>query len=179
MDEYYRVPTLALLSILVAVFAVLYARARTLRTLLWLLGWSMAITRLAMQGSSYGRHGIGLAISNTAMALAALMLLGSVSPIHVQNKIKASYIAVFAAPLILYSVLTSLYPDPGVFLQGSGLGGCHCCCSRCRALERAEKPAAALVYPCVRLLPCRRHVSGWRLLANTIWCCAWRTAGSA
>ena len=117
MDEYYRVPTLALLSILVAVFAVLYARARTLRTLLWLLGWSMAITRLAMQGSSYGRHGIGLAISNTAMALAALMLLGSVSPIHVQNKIKASYIAVFAAPLILYSVLTSLYPDPGIFLK--------------------------------------------------------------
>jgi two-component system, NtrC family, sensor kinase len=117
MDEYYRVPTLALLSILVAVFAVLYARARTLRTLLWLLGWSMAITRLAMQGSSYGRHGIGLAISNTAMALAALMLLGSVSPIHTRNKIKASYIAVFAAPLILYSVLTSLYPNPGIFLR--------------------------------------------------------------
>ena len=117
MDEYYRVPTLALLSILVAVFAVLYARARTLRTLLWLLGWSMAITRLAMQGSSYGRHGIGLAVSNTAMALAALMLLGSVSPIHVKNKIKASYIAIFAAPLILYSVLTSLYPAPGVYLR--------------------------------------------------------------
>ena len=117
MDEYYRVPTLALLSILVAVFAVLYARSRTLRTLLWLLGWSMAITRLAMQGSSYGRHGIGLAISNTAMALAALMLLGSVSPIHIRNKIKASYIAVFAAPLILYSVLTSLYPDPALFLR--------------------------------------------------------------
>ena len=117
MDEYYRVPTLALLSILVAVFAVLYARSRTSRTLLWLIGWSMAITRLALQGSTYGRHGFGLAISNTAMALAALMLLGSVSPIHVLNKIKTSYIAIFAAPLIVYSVLTSLYPEPGIVLR--------------------------------------------------------------
>jgi len=117
MDEYYRVPTLALLSILVAVFAVLYARSRTSRTLLWLIGWSMAITRLAMQGSSYGRHGIGLAISNTAMALAALMLLGSVSPIHTKNKIKASYIAVFAVPLSIYSVLSSLYPEPAIALR--------------------------------------------------------------
>lgn len=117
MDEYYRVPTFALLSILVAVFAVLYARSRTSRTLLWLIGWSMAIARLALQGSSYGRHGIGLAISNTAMALAALMLLASVSPIHTRNRIKSPYIAVFAVLLILYSALTSLYPEPGTILR--------------------------------------------------------------
>jgi two-component system, NtrC family, sensor kinase len=117
MDEYYRVPTLALLSILVAVFAALYARSRTSRTLLWLVGWSMAITRLALQSAPFGRNGIGLAISNTAMAMAALMLLGSVSPIHLRNKIKSVYIAVFAAPLLLFSVLTSLYPSPGSFLR--------------------------------------------------------------
>src|SRR5579862_1166733 len=117
MDDYYRVPTLALLSILVAVFAVLFARSRTPRTLLWLIGWSMAITRLALQSGAYGRHGVGLAISNTAMALAALMLLGSVSPIHIKNKIKSSYVAIFAAPLILFSFLTSLYPEPGLFLR--------------------------------------------------------------
>src|SRR5579883_762025 len=112
MDEYYRVPTLALLSILVAVFAALFARSRTSRTLLWLIGWSMAIARLVLQSDAYGRHGAGLAISNTAMALAALMLLASVSPIHRKNKIKYFYVAVFAAPLILYSVLISLYPEP-------------------------------------------------------------------
>jgi two-component system, NtrC family, sensor kinase len=117
MDEYYRVPTLALLSILVAVFAALYARSRTPRTLLWLIGWAMAITRLVLQSTAYGRQGVGLAISNTVMTLAALMLLGSVSPIHTQNKIKSAYIAVFAAPLIVFSVLTSLYPSPGIFLR--------------------------------------------------------------
>jgi two-component system, NtrC family, sensor kinase len=117
MDEYYRVPTLALLSILVAVFAVLYARSRTHRTLLWLIGWSMAIARLVLQSSTYGRYGIGLAISNTAMALAALMLLASVSPIHTRNTIKSFYLAVFAAPLVVFAVLISLYPSPGFALR--------------------------------------------------------------
>ncbi len=117
MEDYYRVPTLVLLSILVAVFAALYLRSRTPRTLLWLIGWTLAITRLALQASLYGRHGVGLAISNTAMALAALMLLGSVSPIHARSKIKISSIAIFAAPLVLFSVLTSLYPSPGIFLR--------------------------------------------------------------
>lgn len=121
MDEYYRVPTLALLSILVAVFATLFARSRTPRTFLWLIGWSMAIARLVLQSNAYGRQGPGLAISNTAMALAALMLLGSVSPIHSKNKIKFFYLGVFAAPLIVYSVLTSLYPEPGIILRSVDL----------------------------------------------------------
>ncbi|MBV8630540.1 MAG: hypothetical protein JOZ83_06415 [Silvibacterium sp.] len=117
MDEYYRVPTLALLSILVAVFAVLYFRARTYRTLFWLIGWALAITRLVLQGNPYGRHGIGLAVSNTAMALAALMLLASVSPVHIGKRVRLTYLAAFACPLILYAVLASLYPNPGRFLR--------------------------------------------------------------
>jgi len=117
MDDYYRVPTLALLSILVAVFVALYARSRSRRTLLWLIGWSLAITRLVMEETRWGRHGAGLAISDTAMALAALMLLGSVSPIAFRSRIVSSYIVVFAAPLTLFSVLTSLYQSPGVLLH--------------------------------------------------------------
>ena len=117
MDEYYRVPTLALLSILVAVFTALYVRSRTYRTLFWLIGWTLAIARLALQGNAFGRHGIGLAISNTALALAALMLLASVSPIHLRNKVRLTYLAAFAGPLLLYSVLSSLYPSPGIVLR--------------------------------------------------------------
>jgi two-component system NtrC family sensor kinase len=117
MDEYYRVPTLALLSILVAVFAALYARSRTPRTLLWLIGWTLAITRLALQASAHGRHGVGLAVSNTAMALAALMLLGSLSPIFIKGKTEVLHLVGLALPLTLFSVLTSLHPSPGIFLR--------------------------------------------------------------
>ena len=117
MDEYYRVPTLALLSILVAVFAALYLRSRSRRTLFWMVGWAMAIARLALQAGAYGRHGVGLAVSNTAMALAALMLLASVSPIHIRTRARAAYLPAFAGPLVLFSVLTSLYPFPGIFLR--------------------------------------------------------------
>ena len=117
MDEYYRVPTLALLGILVAVFAALYIRSRSRRTFFWLIGWALAIARLVLQGSPNGRHGVGLAVSNTAMALAALMLLASVLPIHLRSKVRAVYLAGFAGPLILYSVLSSLYPSPGLLLR--------------------------------------------------------------
>jgi signal transduction histidine kinase len=40
-----------------------------------------------------------------------------VSPIHNQNKIRTPYVALFAAPLVLYSVLTSLYPEPRLSLR--------------------------------------------------------------
>ncbi len=118
MDEYYRVPTLALLSILVAVFAALYIRSRSRRTLLWSIGWVMAITRLFLQASPHGRHGAALAVSNTAMELAALMFLGSVSPTYfVKSRFKISYIFIFAVPLVGFTVLTSLFPSPGIFLR--------------------------------------------------------------
>jgi len=119
MDEYYRVPTLALLATLVAVFAALFVRSRTYRTLLWLIGWSMAVVRMAMQVTPYGRHGLGLAVSSTANQLAALMFLGSVSPVflYVKSRTMVPYIAAFAVPLVVFTVLTSLYPAPGIFLR--------------------------------------------------------------
>jgi len=122
MDEYYRVPTLILLSLLVAVFAALYWRLRTRRNLLWLIGWMMASVRLGMQMSPYGHSGWGRAISNAAMELAALMFLGSLSPLEFGKRIRVQYVTVFAALLVSFSIMSALYPAPGPFLHAFNVG---------------------------------------------------------
>jgi two-component system, NtrC family, sensor kinase len=117
MDDFYRVPTLTLLGILVAVFAALYARSRTPRRLLWLIGWTMAVVRLCMQASKFGQTGIGQAISNSSMVLAALMFLESLSPVVIVRRLRISYVALSAIPPVFFAASVALDPSPGRFLH--------------------------------------------------------------
>lgn len=117
MDEYYWVPSFVLLSILVSVFATLYWQSRTARRLLWLIGWTMAVLRLALELSPFGHSGWGLAISNSAMELAAVMFLGSLSPLEFGGRVRVQYVTVYGALLVLFSVLTAFYPSPGIVLR--------------------------------------------------------------
>lgn len=118
MQNQYTVPTLALLGMIVAVFAALYLRSQTTRRLLWLIGWSMTVIRLAFQTSDTGTHGLGLAISNISIELAGLMFLGSLSPIRFIRKPNIPYVVAFGVPLVLLAALSSLFPQPGLFLRG-------------------------------------------------------------
>ncbi len=118
MNELYRVPALTLLSMLLIVFALLYLQTRTTRRLLWLVGWSMTVLRLAMEVAGARSTGIGFAVSNASMALAPLMFLGSMSPLAFKRFPKILYAYVFAVPLVLFAVLISLYPQPHAFVIG-------------------------------------------------------------
>ena len=117
MNDYYRVPTLMLLSLLVAVFAALYARCRTQRRLLWLIGWTMVTVRLAIVASGSGEGGIGKAISDSSMMLGAVMFLGSLSPVEFGKRIKISYVIPFSVPLLFFVVSTAVDPTPGLALH--------------------------------------------------------------
>ena len=66
---------------MLVVFVLLYLQARTPRRLLWLVGWALAVLRLAMEIAGVRTHGAWLAVSNASMVLAALMFLGSMSPL--------------------------------------------------------------------------------------------------
>jgi two-component system, NtrC family, sensor kinase len=112
MDDSYRVPTLTLLCILVAVFAALYARSRTQRRLLWLIGWTMAAVHVAVLGCRFSHNGVWRAFSNCTMMLAAVMFLGSLSPIALGRLVRIPYVILFATPLIIFAALTSLVPAP-------------------------------------------------------------------
>jgi two-component system, NtrC family, sensor kinase len=117
MTELYRVPALTLLSTLLVVFALLYLQMRTTRRLLWLIGWSMAVLRLAMEVAGMRSPGLGLAVSNACMVLAPLMFLGSMSPLGFKRRPKILYVFAFAVPVLVFTVVASFNPDPRLTLR--------------------------------------------------------------
>ena len=117
MDDTYRVPTLSLLAVLVAVFGALYARSRTHRRLFWLIGWAMATIRVALMAANLADHGAGKAASESAMMLAAVMFMGALSPALWGRRIKISYVIPFSIPLLFFAISTSLDESPGLFLH--------------------------------------------------------------
>lgn len=118
MADYYRVPTLILLGMSLAVFAGLYARSRVSRRLFWLLGWTLAVIRLALQVTPAGSVGIGSAVSDVCMMLAALMFLGSMSLTEGGGRVRVFHLVALGIPLVLFTALVSLYPLPGKALHG-------------------------------------------------------------
>src|SRR5215470_15416388 len=117
MTEFYRVPALTLLSILLVVFVLLYLQTRTTRRLLWLVGWSLATFRMAMEVAGMRSPGIGLALSNACLVLAPLMFLGSMSPLGFKRWPKVLYAYLFAVPLFVFAVVSALYPQTNLALR--------------------------------------------------------------
>lgn len=117
MTEFYRIPALALLSMLLVAFVLLYLQTRTTRRLLWLAGWSMTALHLATEVAGVRRPGIGFAFSNAAMILAAMMFLGSMSPLAFKRWPRFLYVYAFAAPLLLFAIVISIYPQASGWLR--------------------------------------------------------------
>src|SRR5262249_41522673 len=69
MAEFYRIPALTLLSMLLVVFVLLYLKARTTRRLLWLVGWSLTILHQALETAGIHSHGLAYALSNSCLVL--------------------------------------------------------------------------------------------------------------
>ncbi len=117
MTEFYRIPALALLSMLLVVFALLYLKTRTTRRLLWLVGWTLATLHQATETAGIHSPGVAFALSNAAMVLAPLMFLGSMSPLGFKRWPKILYAYVFAVPAFVFAVLVSLYPHPNAAIR--------------------------------------------------------------
>jgi signal transduction histidine kinase len=105
-----------MLCVLSTVFGMLYVRVRTIRSLLWLLGWTAAALQLVFLQVSARPHGVFPALAETCLQLAALMFLGSLSPLKLKHR-DLHFVTLFAAPLILYSFLALYTPDPGILLR--------------------------------------------------------------
>lgn len=117
MAEFYRIPALTLLSMLLVVFVLLYLKARTTRRLLWLVGWSLTTLHQALETAGIHSHGLPFALSNSCLVLGPLMFLGSMSPLGFKRWPKILYAYVFAVPTFLFAVLISLYPHPNQLLR--------------------------------------------------------------
>lgn len=126
--ETYEVPTLALLTAIVAVFATLCVQGRSYpsrksrpdlaptveqRHLLWLAGWTLLVVRLAINISAPDQTRWILGIAHACAELAALMFLGSLAPQYLSEKPRVLYVVAFGVPLLVYSTVLSLDPRPG------------------------------------------------------------------
>lgn len=124
-----RPPTLVLLTALMAVFGALCLKGRRSqagqrsegetptvrrRKLLWLAGWGICVLRLLIQVSGHGEAGGGLAAAQACMEMAPLMFLASLAPQYLSHKPKFLFVVAFGVPLIVFTVLTSLEPHPGM-----------------------------------------------------------------
>lgn len=114
-EELYRVPSFALLCALIAVFGALYSRARTPQRLLWLIGWVFAAAQLALRIWHVDQRPAGLVLYYAGMELAPLMFLGSISPLRFRGRVP--YVIAFGFPLVLFAVLTALFPAPDATIR--------------------------------------------------------------
>jgi two-component system, NtrC family, sensor kinase len=126
--ELYEVPTLALLTVLVAVFGVLWLKGGTQpalmgqpngeaptarrRQLLWLAGWTCAVVRLSLQVAGWSGPGLLVTLSVIAMELAPLMFLGSLAPQYLTRKPRILYVVAFGLPVIAYTAIVGFSPHP-------------------------------------------------------------------
>lgn len=125
--DLYQVPTLALLAVLVAVFAALWleglsqparleksgeAPTARHRQLLWLAGWICAAIDTAMQVAGWTGPGLGAAIDAAAMQLAPLMFLGSLAPQYLSRKPRILYVVAFGLPVMVYCGIIGFHPHP-------------------------------------------------------------------
>ncbi|HTV15564.1 MAG TPA: ATP-binding protein [Acidobacteriaceae bacterium] len=128
--DLYRIPTLALLSVLVAVFGALWLEGHTQplrvedtgeaptarrRLLLWLLGWTFVVLRLALQVSGWAAPGLGQATAQACMELAPLLFLGSLAPQYLSRKPPILYVVAFGLPIIVYCAVIGFDPHPGAW----------------------------------------------------------------
>ncbi|GGH06905.1 sensor histidine kinase [Silvibacterium dinghuense] len=116
MDDY-QVPTLILLWLLVAVFAVLNVQRRNWRRRLWLAGWLLIATQMLLEVLGPA-GGWSKAAYRSCGALGMLMFLGSMAVPFFGKRQRISWVAMFAMPSLLYVVLTSVAGGAGPFLRG-------------------------------------------------------------
>jgi two-component system, NtrC family, sensor kinase len=116
MMDYYQVPTLILLTMLVSVFAGLYLRSRTTRTLLWLIGWLFAIVRIGIEVKGIVTP-LDAAVARVSLVMAGVMFLGSMSPLKFGRKHKVYYVVAAAAPLVFFCLLMSFFPQPKALVR--------------------------------------------------------------
>ena len=125
MPDYYHTPALVLTLLLLPAFGYLYRRFRDTRTLLWLLGFALALVRMLehyptiwWDFSNDAAHPWMAAAAETAIQISAALFLASLSPLHFRiGRFKILYVIPYTIPLVIYALLFD-----GVFhgIQPSG-----------------------------------------------------------
>jgi signal transduction histidine kinase len=113
MPDYYHTPALILTVLLLPAFGFLYRRFRDIRTLLWLLGFVLALVRMIehyptiwWDFSSDAAHPWMAAAGEAAIQISAALFLASLSPLRFRiGRFKILYVIPFTVPLVIYAIV--------------------------------------------------------------------------
>jgi two-component system NtrC family sensor kinase len=112
MPDYYHAPALLLTALLLPAFAYLYLRFRDTRTLLWFLGFLLALISMVLRYST-GAGGFWgdtypwlAALGQTCTQVGTALFLGSLSPQRFRiGRLQVLYAIPYASLLVVYSIL--------------------------------------------------------------------------
>lgn len=112
MPDYYQIPSLVLIALLLPAFGHLYLRFRDTRTLLWFLGFLFALVRMLLiyplgwWNVSNGFHPWLQATGQTSILVGSALFLASLSPLRFRvGRFHVLYVIPYIIPLVVYSVL--------------------------------------------------------------------------
>jgi signal transduction histidine kinase len=112
MPDYYHFPALILTALVLPAFWHLYLRFRDTRTLLWFLGFLLAIFRmltfyhLGSWDFSNGEYPWVQAAGQTSIQISSALFLASLSPLRFRvGRWQILYVIPFTLPLVVYSIL--------------------------------------------------------------------------
>jgi signal transduction histidine kinase len=134
MPDYYHVPALLLIMLLLPAFGYLFLRSRNTRTLLWFLGFLFGACHMLLHYkfawwdlSSESRPWVMAAALSCNLASSALFF-SSLSPLRFRlGKVQVLYVIPFTLPLLAYAALYAgvfkgVAPSGPLFLIFPGLG---------------------------------------------------------
>lgn len=135
MHDFYHIPALVLTFLLLPAFGFLYLRFRDTRTLLWLLGFLLAMVRMVQHYrlgwwdfSNAGIHPWLAAAGETSVLISSALFLASLSPLRFRiGRLKLLYVIPFVLPLAVFSILFEgvfhgIAPSGPLFLVFAALG---------------------------------------------------------
>jgi len=113
MPDSYHIPALVLTALLLPAFGHLYRRFRDTRTLLWFLGFLLAVVRMVVfyklpwwDFSNPGMHPWMAAAGEMSIQISAALFLASLSPLRFRvGRFRVLYVIPFTLPLVVYSAL--------------------------------------------------------------------------
>ncbi|MFT4112675.1 sensor histidine kinase [Silvibacterium sp.] len=123
--DYYQVPTLILLWLLVAVFAALNIQRRNWRRRLWLAGWLLTATQMLLE--CLGAHGPWATAGITCCGtLGMLMFLGSLAVPFVGQR-RIAWVAIFAVPTLAYVIMATVENPAGPLVYAAEVSATVAC----------------------------------------------------
>jgi signal transduction histidine kinase len=153
MPDYYQAPALILTALLLPAFGYLYLRFRDTRTLLWFLGFLLAIVRMVLfyrlgpWDFSAGSHPWITALGQTSIQVSATLFLASLSPLRFRvGRFQVLYVIPYAIPLVVYAVLLEgvfhgVSPQGPIFWLFPLLGACSLVAGFFWGMARGSMPS--------------------------------------